>query len=158
MNKSQIEILSESVEQTIKLGRIIGANIDVGGQVIALIGQLGSGKTHLIKGIALGLEITDAEAVTSPTFTLMNEYEGRFTLYHIDAYRLENAGELAALGFDEICCGPSVIVVEWADKVHSLVDEYNPVQIRLEHKGETQRLIKMDNLPENILYRMNENG
>ena len=158
MDKAQIEILSKSVEQTVELGRKIGAGVDCGGQVIALIGQLGSGKTHLIKGIALGLEIAAAQAVTSPTFTLMNEYEGRLTLYHIDAYRLNSVGELAALGFDEICCGPSLVVVEWADRVRSLVDEYNPIQIVLEHKGETQRLIKIDNLPENIMNRLNENG
>ena len=149
MDSKEIEILSENVEQTIELGKTIGSALSRG-RVVAMIGKLGTGKTHFIKGLALGLEIVEADDITSPTFTLMNEYEGRLMLYHIDAYRLDNAEQLEALGFDEICSGPNVVVVEWADKVSSLLDDFDPIRINLEHRGKNHRKITISNLPENI--------
>jgi tRNA threonylcarbamoyladenosine biosynthesis protein TsaE len=142
--KKQIE--SQSVEETIALGQRIGEQLQ-GGEVIALIGELGTGKTHLIKGLAMGLAVEDTEAVTSPTFTLINEYEGRLLLYHIDAYRLEDAEQLESLGFDEIVRGEIVTVVEWADRVWRVVGAYEPITIRMSHQGETQRRIECENLP-----------
>jgi tRNA threonylcarbamoyladenosine biosynthesis protein TsaE len=149
MSSQVFEITSTSVEQTIELGRKLGKQFQ-GGEIIALIGQLGTGKTHLIKGIALGLEVTNHDAVTSPTFTLINEYEGRLPLYHIDAYRLDSASQLEAIGFDEICSPPMIVVVEWADRVQALIESYNPIWIHLEHRGETERQIKISNLPATI--------
>ena len=111
-----------------------------------MIGTLGTGKTHFIKGIALGLKVADAEQVTSPTFTLINEYQGRLPMYHIDAYRLENDRQLESLGFDEICAGSTVVVVEWADRVYPLISDYNPICINLQHHGENERLIRFENL------------
>ncbi len=149
MTNNNIEIISTSVQETIDLAKSIGQNLN-GSEVFALIGQLGAGKTHFIKGLALGLEVEDMESVTSPTFTLINEYEGRYMLYHIDAWRLEEDSQLESLGFDEITCGPSVVVVEWADRVQALIDTYNPITITIEHKGETERLIKISNLPKHV--------
>jgi len=141
-----LEIVSHSVDETIALGRTIGKQLQ-GGEVIALEGTLGTGKTHFIKGLALGLDVADVDVVTSPTFTLINEYEGRLQLYHADAYRLEKADELAALGFDEMCGGLGVVVVEWADRVRSLMDDYKPINIYLEHRGENERALRIENLP-----------
>lgn len=141
-----LEIVSHSVDETIALGRAMGKQLQ-GGEVIALAGTLGTGKTHFIKGLALGLDVADADVVTSPTFTLINEYEGRLPLYHADAYRLEKAEQLAALGFDEICSGMGVVVVEWADRVQSLIDDYKPISIYLEHRSENERALRIENLP-----------
>jgi len=141
-----LEIISHSVDETIALGRAMGKQLQ-GGEVIALAGTLGTGKTHFIKGLALGLDVADADVVTSPTFTLINEYEGRLPLYHADAYRLEKADQLAALGFDEMCSGLGVVVVEWADRVRPLMNDYKPINIYLEHRGENERSLRIENLP-----------
>ncbi|MCF7958780.1 MAG: tRNA (adenosine(37)-N6)-threonylcarbamoyltransferase complex ATPase subunit type 1 TsaE [Phycisphaerae bacterium] len=146
---NSIEITSNSVEQTIDLGKTLGRQLG-GGELIALIGNLGTGKTHLIKGLAMGLDVYDADSVASPTFTLINEYEGRLMLYHIDAYRFDNPSQLEALGFDELCCGPGVTVIEWADKVQSLIDLYPAITIHLEHCGPTTRYINISNLPDYV--------
>ena len=146
MSSECLEIVSHSVDETIALGRAIGKQLQ-GGEVIALTGNLGTGKTHFIKGLALGLDVADVDVVTSPTFTLINEYEGRLLLYHADAYRLEKADQLAALGFDEICSGLGVVVVEWADRVRPLMDDYKPINIYLEHRSENERALRIENLP-----------
>ena len=149
--KLKFEYLSTSVNQTITLGTEIAQTLK-GGEVIALVGELGAGKTHLIKGIAQGLPAGELnsntyERVTSPTFTLIQEYAGRLTLYHIDAYRLDNARQLEALGFDELCEVGGVIVVEWADRVWSLVADYDPIRIHLEYaSGEQERNIRIENI------------
>lgn len=109
-------VVSTSVEQTHALGVRLGQSL-VGSVTLALIGPLGAGKTHLVKGIAEGNGERDPRKVTSPTFTLIQEYTGRLTLYHIDAYRLRGATELLALGFDELIRLDSVVLVEWADRV-----------------------------------------
>jgi tRNA threonylcarbamoyladenosine biosynthesis protein TsaE len=145
----EFKIISKSVDQTIELGRILGQSL-IGGEIIALTGTLGTGKTHFIKGLALGLDIEDATAITSPTFTLINECQGRLPLNHIDAYRLENAEQLEMLGFDELSADYAVTVVEWADRVWPLVGAYRPIRINLEHRGETTRDIQMENLPDHV--------
>jgi len=90
-----LDVLSRSVDDTVAVGKAIGQTA-TGHQVIALIGELGAGKTHLIKGIAIGLDVAEPNAVSSPTFTLINEHAGRLDLYHIDAYRLDDARQLEA--------------------------------------------------------------
>lgn len=92
-----------------------------GGEVLALCGPLGAGKTHFTQGLARGLGI-DPSAVTSPTFTLVNEYfGGRLPLYHFDFYRLESESEVQAIGWEEYLDEPGVMVVEWADKFPDLL-------------------------------------
>jgi len=145
VGNESLEITSRSVEQTIELGRKLGQALQ-GGEIIALVGQLGTGKTHLIKGLAMGLGINSSEAVTSPTFTLSNEYQGRLPLCHIDAYRLDHAKQLEALGFDEMCTPPTIVVVEWADRVQTLIEPYHPIWIYLEHRGLDERRVRMENL------------
>ena len=153
MSDRPIELISDSVERTIELGRAIGAACS-GGELIALIGELATGKTHLTKGISLGLNVPDANAITSPTFTLVNEYQGRLHMYHIDAYRLESPAELEVLGFYEFCSPGAVVLVEWADRVWGLLGPCEPIRIELAHRGPTERAIKLSNLPEAIAIEM----
>ncbi|OQY03216.1 MAG: tRNA (adenosine(37)-N6)-threonylcarbamoyltransferase complex ATPase subunit type 1 TsaE [Planctomycetales bacterium 4572_13] len=145
-----MEIITNSAAETVELGKRIGALLK-GGEVIALVGNLGTGKTHLIKGIAAGLGANESDAVSSPTFVLVNEYFGRdglIHIYHIDAYRMKSVKEFQSLGFDEYCCSDSVVLVEWADKVMTAVEEFDPMMVRLEHINENQRRIVIENAPE----------
>lgn len=109
-------LASRSVDETIALGRRIGTVLK-SGDVTALVGRLGAGKTHFAKGLAVGLGVSDDRSVNSPTFVLVNEYEGRVPVRHIDAYRLTSAAELSALGFEEMIAEGAAIIVEWADRV-----------------------------------------
>ena len=144
-----IEITSKSPEDTIEFGRKIGSQLK-GGEVIAICGQLGSGKTHLIKGIAAGAGAKDSNSVNSPTFVLVNEYKGRLDVYHIDAYRLNSASEFEMLGFDDFCYPQSVVLIEWADKVKSVLQQINCIEVELSHAGQTERKIHITNMPDYI--------
>jgi tRNA threonylcarbamoyladenosine biosynthesis protein TsaE len=143
----KIEYNSNSHDETVALGRRIGGQLR-GGEVIALIGPLGSGKTHLVKGIAAGLDAGAASVVTSPTFVLVNEYPGaRLEIYHVDAYRLESLRELQMLGFDDLCHPGSVVLVEWADKVEPALRNIQHIIVTLVHSGPASRKITFQNLP-----------
>jgi tRNA threonylcarbamoyladenosine biosynthesis protein TsaE len=131
-----LEITSQSPEQTIEVGRRIGQKLK-GGEVIAICGPLGSGKTHLIKGIAAGAGAKDSRQVNSPTFVIVNEYSGRFDIYHIDAYRLNSVADFEMLGFDDFCYPQSVVLIEWADKIESALRDIDYIRIELEHIGFT---------------------
>ena len=144
-----IDIITNSPSETIEFGRNLGMKLR-GGEVIALCGPLGSGKTHLIKGIAAGAGAEGQTHINSPTFVIVNEYTGRLDIYHIDAYRLEAVSEFEALGFDDFCYPKSVVLIEWADKIESALEGIDYVRIRLEHAGQTARQIHIDNIPENI--------
>lgn len=112
-------ITTRSPEETFELGRDLAASLKKG-DVLALTGDLGAGKTHLVKGIAAGLGI--AQEATSPTFTLIHEYAGgRLRLFHIDLYRLETADEALGIGLDEYLGGNGVTIIEWADKFPELL-------------------------------------
>ena len=130
---------SESADQTVRLGRILGALLPEG-SFVALVGGLGAGKTVLTKGIAQGLGVADEREVTSPSFVLVNEYRGRVPVYHVDLYRLENPSELEGIGWDEIISGPAVTLVEWADKAEKYLPEER-MEIHLEWAGEKERRI-----------------
>ena len=145
-----IEIITHSPEETIELGQKFGAGLK-GGQVVALIGPLGAGKTHFIKGVAAGLGAADLGQVNSPTFVLINEYEGRggdLTVYHIDAYRLESVAEFEALGFAEYCRPDAVILIEWADKILPALEGIDFIRIDLSHEGPSERKIRIENAQE----------
>jgi tRNA threonylcarbamoyladenosine biosynthesis protein TsaE len=145
MTTSSIEIQSGSVAETLDIGREIGSVL-APGDVLGLVGHLGAGKTHLTKGIAAGLGVPDDRMVNSPTFVLVNEYAGRWPLYHLDAYRLKNAGQLEALGFAEMCDGAAVVLVEWADRVSEAMPP-GALWIDMSITGETSRslLLRSDN-------------
>ena len=140
------DIISNSPEETIEFGRRIGSQLK-GGEVIGICGLLGSGKTHLIKGIAAGAGAQDSKQVNSPTFVIVNEYSGRLDIYHIDAYRLNSIAEFEMLGFDEYCRPQSVVLIEWADKIESALQDIDYIRIELQHAGETKRKIHVKNTP-----------
>ena len=139
-------ITSNSPQETMELGRRIGAQLQ-GGEVFAICGPMGSGKTHLIKGIAAGAGAQDRESVTSPTFVIVNQYRGRFDLYHIDAYRLDSVADFEMLGFDDFCYPESVVLIEWADKVESAIHDIGYIRIDLAHGGARTRTIRVQNMP-----------
>ena len=137
---ADFDTTSNSPDETIEFGRRLGSQLK-GGEVIAVCGPLGSGKTHLIKGIAAGAGAKDRRNVNSPTFVIVNEYAGRLDIYHIDAYRLNSVSEFEMLGFDDFCYLESVVLIEWADKIESALQAIDYIRIELEHAGETKRKI-----------------
>jgi len=144
-----IELLSRSVEETMALGERIGRCLK-GGEVFAISGPLGSGKTHLIKGIVVGCGCKDLDQVSSPTFVLVNEYPGRFQIYHIDAYRLNSIREFEMLGFEELLHPGAVVLIEWADKVAASLERIDCIQVHLEHVGPTQRHLRIEGIPSDL--------
>ncbi len=111
--------ISHSPSETFELGRTLAGTLH-GGEVIALVGDLGAGKTHFVKGVAAGLG-TRGE-VTSPTFTLIHEYTGgRLPLCHFDFYRLDTEDDVLGIGLDDYLLPPTVLAIEWADKFRDLL-------------------------------------
>lgn len=136
----QIQPLSsDSPVTTMSLGKTL-ARYARPGDIVCLYGDLGSGKTTLVKGLADGLGI-DPVKVNSPTFVLMNAYSGRIPIYHFDFYRLERAEEIAAIGYEEFLYGNGVSVIEWAERFGNLVPKEN-LSLRFVHQGEDKRLIQ----------------
>ena len=124
-----VQLSTYSPDETFGLGRDLGQRLR-GGEVVALVGDLGSGKTTFTRGLACGLGFADYRKVNSPTYVLEQIYEGRCLLHHYDAYRLAGEAELRALGFDERLGGTAVLVLEWADRVAGcLPDERLLVEI-----------------------------
>jgi tRNA threonylcarbamoyladenosine biosynthesis protein TsaE len=137
VRERSVTYLTPSVEQTVWLGQQLGIQLTKG-DTIALVGDLGGGKTWFTKGIALGLGI-DPSSIVSPTFTLVNEYPGRQRLYHIDLYRLMSNSEIMALGLEEYISGQGIAVIEWADRwPEKLPEESIRVELRMvdEHTRE----------------------
>ncbi|MGA7291581.1 MAG: tRNA (adenosine(37)-N6)-threonylcarbamoyltransferase complex ATPase subunit type 1 TsaE [Terriglobales bacterium] len=133
-------ICSHSEEETIAFGRTLAAEFSPP-LIVLLRGDLGAGKTTLVKGIAEGFEAAHSEDVTSPTFTLIHEYRGpETTLYHIDLYRIDTERELETLGLDDLMTPNSILLIEWGEKFPRLLRDRN-MEISLEHMGETKRRI-----------------
>jgi tRNA threonylcarbamoyladenosine biosynthesis protein TsaE len=109
-------VVTRSEEETVALGARLGRLL-APGDCIALVGELGAGKTQFAKGIAIGLEVDPGTPVTSPTYTILNIYQGRIPLYHFDLYRLQGPEEVAELGFEEYFSGAGACVVEWAERL-----------------------------------------
>lgn len=148
------ETITHSAEETIAFGRKLAAELSPP-LVVLLRGDLGAGKTTLVKGIAEGFEAARAEDVTSPTFTLVHEYRGPdITLYHIDLYRIETQRELETLALDDLLAPNCILLIEWGEKFPRLQRDRN-VEIALEQvqiervpveedrAGETERRIRV---------------
>lgn len=134
------KFISKSAEETIDLGEYL-AKLFQEGDIICFFGDLGSGKTTFIKGIAKGLKIGHAK-VNSPTFVLMNIYHGRLPLFHFDLYRLDDIEGINSIGYEEFLYDGGVSVIEWADKLGALLpDEY--LKIDLKHKKINERVIQL---------------
>ena len=135
-----LELTSHSAEETQRLGVELG-QLAKAGDVLLLVGELGTGKTCLTQGIAWGLGIDDY--TLSPTFVLIREYEGRLPLYHIDFYRLDLIEEIIDLGIDEYLYGSGLCVVEWAEKgLQVLPQEY--MLIRFWYLAKTKRKLSLE--------------
>jgi len=136
------EIVTHSAEETIAFGRTL-AELLAPPKLVLLRGDLGAGKTTLVKGIAAAFEAAAEEDVTSPTFTLVHEYRGpRANLYHIDLYRADTPRELETLGLDDLRSDDSILLIEWGEKFPWLLRERD-VEIVLERLGENERRIRI---------------
>jgi len=129
---------AETVELGARLGRVLAP-----GDFIALVGELGAGKTQFAKGIALGLEVDPGTPVTSPTYTILNIYQGRLPLYHFDLYRLHGPEEVEDLGFEEYFSGDGACVVEWAERLGEDMPE-QVLTVSLSHAGAEERRVCFD--------------
>jgi tRNA threonylcarbamoyladenosine biosynthesis protein TsaE len=125
------------------------------GAVIALVGPLGAGKTHLVRAVAVGLDVANPSQVTSPTFVLIQEYDARLPIYHFDAYRLRTEAEFADLGVDEYFQGQGVCLVEWADKVAGCLPPER-LTIKIEVTGPTERRLEVEANGENYVRVLTE--
>ncbi len=133
---------THSAEETTDLGRKLSTEIKPG-SVVLLRGDLGAGKTTLVKGIAEGFQAAEAEDVTSPTFTLIHEYRGpQVTLFHIDLYRIDTQRELDTLALDDLMTPQSILLIEWGEKFERFVKERD-VEIAIEHLGGDERRVEI---------------
>ena len=131
MFDKKIDITTNSADKTRQLGQEIGKLINQP-LIIALIGDLGSGKTAFVQGLANGLDVPVEYYITSPTFTLINEYPGRLPLFHVDLYRLETVWDLEDIGLDELLYDQGVLAIEWADKLgDNLSGDYLVLQFNI---------------------------
>lgn len=141
-NKIVQEVVTHSADETIAFGRTL-INLLVPPKLVLLRGDLGAGKTTLVKGIAAAFDAASEEDVTSPTFTLVHEYRGpRVNIYHIDLYRIDTPRELDTLAVDDLRCENSILLIEWGEKFPRLTQERD-FEISLERQGETARRIKL---------------
>ncbi|MDI3546835.1 MAG: tRNA threonylcarbamoyladenosine biosynthesis protein TsaE [Halanaerobiales bacterium] len=140
MDEDIFKYLSRSEEDTIRLGERIGELVEPG-QLILLAGELGAGKTVLTQGIAGGLGVEDE--VTSPTYKLINEYEGELPLFHMDLYRLEEEEELYELGFEDYLERDGIIVIEWPDLAYDLLPP-DFIYIKINILGDESREILIE--------------
>ncbi len=134
------KVHSQRAEDTFHLGEFMGTLL-MPGAVLALMGDLGAGKTVFAKGIARGMEVIDEREVTSPSFTLVNEYKGRLPIYHVDLYRLQNPGQVEDLGWEEFIFGSGVTLIEWSEKVLHLLPEER-IEVYLKWIGERERDVR----------------
>lgn len=137
------EIITHSADETIAFGRTLAAAL-APPKLVLLRGDLGAGKTTLVKGIAEAFEAAKEEDVTSPTFTLVHHYPGpRANLYHIDLYRIDTPRELQTLGLDDLIGETSILLIEWGEKF-SRFQRQRDVEILLERVGESDRKITIN--------------
>jgi tRNA threonylcarbamoyladenosine biosynthesis protein TsaE len=131
---------THSAEETTEFGRRLATELQPG-SIVLLRGDLGAGKTTMVKGIAEGFQAAKADEVTSPTFTLIHEYRGPLvTLYHIDLYRIDTQRELDTLALDDLMTANSILLIEWGEKFERFAKERD-VEIAIEQQGESCRLV-----------------
>ncbi len=137
------EYVSESAEETKAIAEKIAAEL-CSGDVLCMYGDLGAGKTAFVQGLAKGLGIEGH--ITSPTFTIVNEYYGRLTLYHFDVYRVADPDEMYEIGYEEYVYGDGVSVIEWPQLIDEILPEkrYNVTITKDYEKGDNYRLIKIE--------------
>jgi tRNA threonylcarbamoyladenosine biosynthesis protein TsaE len=137
--------ITHSAEETIEFGCTLAPMLSPP-KLVLLRGDLGAGKTTMVKGIAEAFGAAQQEDVTSPTFTLIHEYRGNdLTVYHIDLYRIDTLRELETLGIDDLMNGSSVLLMEWGEKFERFRQERD-VEIAIEHAGENERRISISDI------------
>ncbi|HEY2745561.1 MAG TPA: tRNA (adenosine(37)-N6)-threonylcarbamoyltransferase complex ATPase subunit type 1 TsaE [Polyangia bacterium] len=134
------EFVTHDADETRALGERLGRTL-AAGATVALVGELGAGKTAFVQGLARGLGI--AGTISSPTFTIVKEHDGPIPLFHVDFYRLEDARELAAIGFDDYFERGGVVVVEWADRFFGALPA-DRIEVRIEIAGADERRVRID--------------
>ncbi|MEJ8552694.1 tRNA (adenosine(37)-N6)-threonylcarbamoyltransferase complex ATPase subunit type 1 TsaE [Tepidibacter sp. Z1-5] len=133
MEKIYLKNEQETSEIGYRLGQLLNK-----GDVVCLIGDLGAGKTTITKSIAKALEVDDY--ITSPTFTIVNEYDGKYPLYHFDVYRISSSEDMYEIGFEEYLYGDGICIIEWANLIEDILpDEY--INIELNYKEEGREMI-----------------
>lgn len=133
--------ITRSVEETLDYSRAFGAGLK-SGTVVCFFGDLGAGKTTFIKGVVQGAAGCSMEKVTSPTFTYLNIYQGKTTIYHFDLYRLRDADEFLAMGFEDYLFADGICCVEWSEKIEQLLPVH-VIEVRISHLGEGERVIEI---------------
>ena len=151
-NNSHLIVISGNSEETFFIGKTIGENLTVT-DIVALVGELGTGKTCLTQGIARGIGVPEGNRITSPSFTLINEYQGRMMLYHFDLYRLSKSSEMDDMGYEEYLFGKGVSVIEWADKVKDILPDVT-VLIMMSYADESTRNIIISGQKKKIAIMM----
>jgi len=143
MKLDGLEYISESVEATRALAREIAGELKAG-DVLCLYGDLGAGKTAFVQGLARGLGINDH--ITSPTFTIVNEYYGNLTLYHFDVYRIADPDEMYEIGYDEYIYGDGISVIEWPQLIEDILPQsrYDITITKDREKHDDYRVIRIE--------------
>lgn len=135
--------ITQTAEETIILGKKIGSKLQPG-DIIAMEGALAAGKTTITKGIADALGVQDT--ITSPTFTLISEYEGNLPLYHMDVYRLDSCEDFINLGVEDLMYGDGISIIEWSERVRAELPP-STITLRLETRDDGGRTISLENWP-----------
>lgn len=138
-----IKSVTHNADETLKLGKSLGAKL-IAGDLVLLFGDLGAGKTCLTQGICLGAGLDEKAYIRSPTFTLINEYQGALPIFHIDLYRLETDADIMNLGLEEIIYSKAITIIEWSEKLLSNKKEFKfgieeRIEIHIAHKDENLR-------------------
>lgn len=138
-----IKIKSNCCDDTEKIGRAIANSLN-GTEVIALYGELGAGKTALVRGITYGMGVTDG--VSSPTFAIINEYVGKYRIYHFDMYRVLSYEDLHSTGFFNYV-GNGIVLIEWSENINDELRDLKPIKIKLEYgQVESERLLTIEGM------------
>ena len=155
MTETTCNLLSRSYKDTYQLGKKIGTFLSYGA-IITLTGEVGTGKTSFVKGLASGLEVPKNYYITSPTFTIINEYPGRLLLCHADFYRISSIDEFEEIGLDEIFSRDSVVAIEWADRLNQkhLIKDFSIHFEFIDDKSRRIQIIPYGQKAVNLLSRI----
>ena len=140
-----MEVESFSSNETENLGKTFASNLK-GHETVLFYGNLGAGKTTFIRGIAIGLGVKDSRSVTSPTFNIINIYEGKYCIYHWDMYRVSNEEDLFDLGFFDYV-GKGVTLVEWSENIEKFLSkDENKIKVRIKYTGNSTRTFVFESI------------
>jgi tRNA threonylcarbamoyladenosine biosynthesis protein TsaE len=142
--KSTLSLISRSPQETEEIGRHVAQGVAVPG-VVLLCGALGSGKTTMTRGLARGFGLDDPALVHSPSFTIVNIYQGRCTIYHVDLYRVRDSRDLRSVGLEDFLGKDGITIIEWGERLADTND--SAVKVELQDAGDDERIIRITNLP-----------